>query len=119
MKVKLALTAQVDVPVFLNFYACGDGHPEEKWSMVWPATCNDRCPQCDHEIEPYDSRDATDAEAATIPLETVMECAHDQLDRFRAATQGDNEYGITLFGATSNAPPLPPRDRTTVVTLLR
>jgi len=26
--------------------------------MTWSGMCNDRCPTCDHEIEPYVSEDA-------------------------------------------------------------
>lgn len=41
------------VSVFLNRYhcpVCG-----EIWNDVWDCMCNDRCPGCRAEIEPYES----------------------------------------------------------------
>lgn len=34
--------------------ACGVG-----WTDEWSCACNDRCPECDAEIEPYDFVDLT------------------------------------------------------------
>lgn len=31
----------------------------ERWSDEWSCACNDRCPNCNHEIEPYDYEDLT------------------------------------------------------------
>jgi transcription initiation factor IIE alpha subunit len=44
-----------DQLLFLNFYLC----PEDgtHWTDDWSATCNDRCPKCGLEIEPYKSED--------------------------------------------------------------
>lgn len=40
---------------FVNYYRCpNDG---TGWSDIWTATCNDRCPACGREIEPYTSKD--------------------------------------------------------------
>jgi len=40
---------------FRNFYECGrDG---TKWHDEWTCSCNDRCPACDTEIEPYFSQE--------------------------------------------------------------
>jgi len=40
---------------FVNFYRCdADG---TAWVNSWSATCNDRCPTCGREIEPYKSED--------------------------------------------------------------
>lgn len=33
----------------------GEDHPE--WSDEWSCMCNDECPNCGAEIEPYDSED--------------------------------------------------------------
>ena len=38
---------------FINFYR----HCDTEWTDVWDCTCNDRCPICDDEIEPYKSED--------------------------------------------------------------
>ena len=41
--------------MFLNYYRC----PEDgtHWTDNWSATCNDKCPKCGLEIEPYKSED--------------------------------------------------------------
>jgi hypothetical protein len=44
------------VLVFVNHYRCPNDGVE--WSMTWSCMCNDRCPRCDAEIEPYQSEDA-------------------------------------------------------------
>jgi hypothetical protein len=42
---------------FINYYHCPiDGW---KWVDVWSCCCNDRCPKCRAEIEPYKSAEAT------------------------------------------------------------
>lgn len=37
-----------------NFYQCACG---EHWDDEWECACNDKCPSCDKEIEPYDSEE--------------------------------------------------------------
>lgn len=38
---------------YLNYYRCpNDGN---EWQDVWSSTCNDKCPVCNSEIEPYHS----------------------------------------------------------------
>ncbi len=45
---------------FVSHYVCsGDAesrtqHEPVEWSDTWCCACNDRCPVCDAEIEPYD-----------------------------------------------------------------
>jgi hypothetical protein len=41
-------------PWFLNFYKCECG---AKWEDDWSCTCNDECPGCGAEVEPYKSED--------------------------------------------------------------
>ncbi len=38
---------------YLNFYICKDCN--EHWNDVADSMCNDRCPVCNKEIEPYNS----------------------------------------------------------------
>ncbi len=38
---------------FLNHYYCE--HCESEWSDTWSCTCNDKCPTCNREIEPFQS----------------------------------------------------------------
>ena len=42
-------------PRFRNYYYCVDCDCE--WHACWSSTCNDRCPQCNVEIEPFSSED--------------------------------------------------------------
>ena len=51
---------------FLNFYKCPDDGTE--WTMIWTCMCDDRCPKCNAEIEPYRSED--------WPPESVRAAAH-------------------------------------------
>jgi hypothetical protein len=39
---------------YTNHYRCECGH---EWQDTWSCMCNDRCPKCNKEIEPYDSDD--------------------------------------------------------------
>ena len=43
---------------YINLYRCDDC--EVEWEDVWDCTCNDKCPECHAEIEPYKSIDAED-----------------------------------------------------------
>jgi hypothetical protein len=38
---------------FTNFYV----HCQVEWKDEWSCACNDRCPECNSEIEPYASRE--------------------------------------------------------------
>ncbi len=41
--------------IFRNYYRCpNDG---AAWIAEWSCVCDDRCPTCRAEIEPYDSED--------------------------------------------------------------
>jgi hypothetical protein len=37
-----------------NHYRCPCGC---EWTDEWDCMCNDRCPECDSECEPYDSEE--------------------------------------------------------------
>ena len=40
---------------YRNFFECPyDG---TKWQDEWTCMCNDRCPECNAEIEPYESEE--------------------------------------------------------------
>lgn len=45
-----------DEPWFLNHYRCD--RCKIDWSNNDDCTCNDRCPQCNDETEPFESEDA-------------------------------------------------------------
>ena len=40
---------------FINKYWCSECN--ENWVDVWSCACNDKCPSCNKEIEPYESTD--------------------------------------------------------------
>ena len=42
-------------PIFRNYYRCA--YDECTWIDVWDSECNDHCPTCDAEIEPYFSEE--------------------------------------------------------------
>jgi len=42
-----------DSRLWRNFYLCPDCDVE--WEDVWDCQCNDRCPSCNKEIQPYKS----------------------------------------------------------------
>jgi transcription initiation factor IIE alpha subunit len=42
-------------PQFVNYYHCPDDGTA--WVMTWECMCDDRCPKCGNEIEPYKSED--------------------------------------------------------------
>ncbi len=50
---------------YRNYYLCthegtkDSGKPVTEWHDDWSATCNDRCPLCNLEVEPYHSEDLT------------------------------------------------------------
>jgi hypothetical protein len=52
MRILIAETPD-DAPQFLNHYR----HCGVRWAMVWSCMCNDHCPTCGAEIEPYRSDD--------------------------------------------------------------
>lgn len=54
-------------PLYTNRYRCSGGegrivHAEEVWEDQWDCICNDRCPICNAEIEPYESEEAATGE---------------------------------------------------------
>jgi len=42
-------------PEFVNHYHCDAC--EEEWQDTWSCACNDRCPVCNQEIQPYKSEE--------------------------------------------------------------
>ena len=57
---------------FRNYYRCtheetrDSGKPVTEWHDDWSATCNDRCPLCNLENEPYYSEELTDPKEVII-----------------------------------------------------
>jgi len=53
---------------FINYYCCPCG---ERWVDSWSCTCNDRCPACNKEIEPYHSDDFSQDERKVFTTDAV------------------------------------------------
>lgn len=76
---------------FHNFYEhseCGT-----KWDMRWSGTCNDKCPKCGAEIEPYMSFDVENM--------NVCDCGQhlsDNCSVVRSYTNKDNGPDKTCMG---------------------
>lgn len=49
------------MPWYLNHYRHEDCpvQPGVEWDDEWDCMCNDHCPACDAEIEPYESEELT------------------------------------------------------------
>lgn len=56
--------------MFCNHYTC----PECKvsWDDVWSAACNDRCPECDKEIEPEESEDIVNDDETCMKIYQII-----------------------------------------------
>jgi hypothetical protein len=56
---------------YRNLYEC----PKcgERWEDVWDSMCNDKCPNCDAEIEPYQSITLTDEQTPEVPYIWLQE----------------------------------------------
>jgi len=60
---------QKDNIKFVNHYVCECGH---EWEDEWDCACNDRCPACNKEIEPYISDDGSLPEGAVEAARTRL-----------------------------------------------
>ena len=47
----LTIELKEEKQMFMNYYRCPICKHE--WEDQWDATCNDKCPNCNKEIEPY------------------------------------------------------------------
>ncbi len=48
-----ATPAEISAVRYLNQYRCP--YCQTEWEDVWDCGCNDRCPDCNKAIEPYES----------------------------------------------------------------
>jgi len=89
---------------FINKYRCPCGH---EWEDQWDCKCNDRCPTCDKEIEPYESVEIPDEDTRPVdPLDPVIVLAELRATRERlfnlANAHAGNDKGnaaLYLHGA--------------------
>jgi hypothetical protein len=73
---------------FLNNYRHEDCDAE--WTDEWSCMCNDRCPTCDHEIEPYDSEDLSIIVEESPTEGWIVRVSPDEAEH-------DPDYSETLF----------------------
>jgi hypothetical protein len=79
--------------MFVNYYE----HCGTTWTDVWDCTCNDKCPVCGAEIEPFHSEDEEDNMAdKSINWDRPM------LERFKKAHADAVAKKVTKFTFDGN-----------------
>lgn len=63
---------------YINHYVCCG----EKWQDQWSSMCNDRCPSCNAEIEPYYSENADEEGADGFSREKALHAALASMNQF-------------------------------------
>lgn len=78
---------------FRNFYLCPCG---AHWEDDWDCACNDHCPDCDREIEPYASDDGSvsEDEVAAKLAEVVSQRAYLVADAWNHIFEGIGERTV-------------------------
>ncbi len=95
-------------PKFLNFYRCPEciSYYEMQdddtrkpvyleWYEIWSCTCNDPCPECGAEIEPYRSEDITADPKEEGP--DIVICIEDGLIQAIHASNPDIKVAVYDF----------------------
>ena len=57
-------------PWYRKYYRCSNGH---EWQDEWDCLCNDRCPECNEETEPYDHAEIDEGkpdEVSNYPIQS-------------------------------------------------
>jgi hypothetical protein len=67
------------------------------WADVWDCGCNDRCPKCNAEIEPYFSEPVADIEA-NANEQTVLKYSYEREQQRRRARGVANPAGPDTGG---------------------
>jgi hypothetical protein len=68
-----SLPSRVEFPSFENiYYHCG-----QQWQDEWSCQCNDRCPVCGCEIEPYESVDLTTGEVIKHTEDDIVDVIYE------------------------------------------
>ncbi len=91
--------SQYKAPWFRNYYR----HCGQEWQDEHDCMCNDKCPVCNKEIEPYTSDDLTDGEPDPVPMTTYIHLLftpdHFEGEKHENYTHG---HGETLLQALGN-----------------
>jgi len=51
--------------LYRKFYRCSECSHE--WEDTWDCLCNDRCPECNTEIEPFDWEEVEEEPSSSTP----------------------------------------------------
>lgn len=73
LNIDMPVIAEEDEERYTNHYLCPNDNT--RWDDDWSCMCNDRCPTCDAEIEPYASTDNKDG-AEVIHCQEVRDKAN-------------------------------------------
>jgi hypothetical protein len=87
--IPLAVTSLDDdeEALYLNHYRCdhdgrlAHGDPPSEWSSTWSCMCNDKCPVCNLEIEPYQSDNLEARTVEEIQTEELHNLYEHQIER--------------------------------------
>jgi hypothetical protein len=79
---------------YLNHYRHDDCDVE--WTDEWSCMCNDRCPECRYEIEPYDSEDLSIIVKENPSGGWIVRVSSDEAEH-------DPDYSDTLFATQEDA----------------
>jgi len=91
---------------YLNQYRCP--YCQTEWEDVWDCACNDRCPDCNKEIEPYESA-LIDGESAEteLPVEepASANATTEGVNRlFVVSYEIDYVHRVSVVGITADSP---------------
>ncbi|MCK9608855.1 MAG: hypothetical protein M0R33_20640 [Methylomonas sp.] len=96
---------QINAARYLNEYRCP--YCQTEWEDVWDCGCNDRCPDCNKEIEPYESALIEGESGETeLPVEepalanAKSECMN---RRFVVSYEIDNVHRV-MVGISADSP---------------
>lgn len=83
---------------FINYYR----HCDVEWQNKWSCMCNDRCPVCGGEIEPYNSIDESDEDTDSSDLQGTTEMSDAQtavVDEVEIITDAAAQHLIDALAA--------------------
>jgi hypothetical protein len=71
-----------------------------KWTDEWSCACNDRCPNCRAETEPYDDQDLSNVVESAAPGEFIVMFSPDSAEdspEYEPIGTFDNEHDALAF----------------------
>ena len=100
-----ATPAEIIAVHYLNQYRCPNCQTE--WEDVWDCGCNDRCPDCNKEIEPYESAliegESVETESPVEKPALANTTAEGMNQRFVVSYEIDYVHRVSV-GITADSP---------------